>query len=330
MTLTIGTGPFGDQGEKTFNFEVHAPGDHVLYFEDSPRRVRAMLGGETVADSRRAKLMHETGHLPIYYFPEEDVRMDLLEATDHTTHCPFKGDASYWSVRVGENVAENAVWGYPEPIDSAPPLAGYVAFYFRKMDAWFEEDEQIFVHPRDPYHRVDVLESSRHVRVSVNGEDVSPEGSLRDRTAAALLHPARGRPRRRSRPERQTDAMSLQGDRLLPLTRGRRRDRRRHRLALPRADSRRRWDQRPPQLLQREGGPGSRRRTPGTAADAVVLGRFSNEATGFSTKRPVAWVGLFRIPLRRLSSSTTPEILQHAGTFGRWTRSMWALFGNRR
>jgi uncharacterized protein (DUF427 family) len=169
MTLTIGTGPFGDQGEKTFNFDVRAPRDHVLYFEDSPRRVRVVLGGETVADSRRVKLMHERDHLPVYYFPEDDVRMDLLEATDHTTRCPFKGEASYWSVRVGEKVAENAVWSYPEPIDSAPPLAGYLAFYWRRMDHWYEEDEEVFVHPRDPYHRVDMLESSRHVRVSVNG-----------------------------------------------------------------------------------------------------------------------------------------------------------------
>jgi hypothetical protein len=61
MTLTIGTGPFGNQGEKTFNFEVRAPRDHVLYFEDSPRRVRVVFGGETVADSRRVKLMHEKG-----------------------------------------------------------------------------------------------------------------------------------------------------------------------------------------------------------------------------------------------------------------------------
>jgi uncharacterized protein (DUF427 family) len=173
MTLTIGTGPFGDQGEKTFNFEVDAPRDHVLYFEDSPRRVRVVLGGETVADSRRVKLMHETRHLPIYYFPEEDVRMDLLETTDHTTTCPFKGEASYWSVRVGEAVAENAVWSYPEPIESAPPIAGYLAFYWRKMDHWYEEDEEVFVHPRDPYHRVDVLESSRHVKVSLNGEVVA-------------------------------------------------------------------------------------------------------------------------------------------------------------
>ena len=173
MTLTIGTGPFGDQGEKAFNFEVRAPGDHILYFEASPRRVRVVFGGETVADSRRVKLMHETRYLPVYYFPEEDVRMDLLETTDHTTRCPFKGDASYWSVRVGEKVAENAAWSYPEPIETAPPIAGYLAFYWRKMDHWYEEAEEVFVHPRDPYHRVDVLESSRHVKVSVNGEVVA-------------------------------------------------------------------------------------------------------------------------------------------------------------
>jgi uncharacterized protein (DUF427 family) len=173
MTLTIGTGPFGDQGEKAFNFEVQAPRDHVLYLEDSPRRVRVMLGGETIADSRRVKLLHEAGYLPVYYFPEEDVRMDLLEATDHTTHCPFKGDASYWSVKVEDTVAENAAWGYPEPIDSAPPLAGLIAFYWREMDAWYEESEQVFVHPRDPYHRVDVLESDRHVKARVNGEVVA-------------------------------------------------------------------------------------------------------------------------------------------------------------
>ncbi len=121
MTLTIGTGPFGEQ-RGTFNFDTGVLRRHTLYFEDSPRRV--IFGGETVADSKLAKLMHETGHLPVYYFPREDVRMDLLEESDHATHCRFKGDAWYWSVKV----AENAVWGYPEPIGSAPPLAGYVAF----------------------------------------------------------------------------------------------------------------------------------------------------------------------------------------------------------
>jgi uncharacterized protein (DUF427 family) len=173
MTLTIGTGPFGDQGDKAFNFEVQAPRDHMLYFEDSPRRVRVVFNGEIVADSRRVKLMHEAGLLPVYYFPIEDVRMELLEESDHATHCPFKGDASYWSVSVGDRVAEDAAWSYAEPIDSCPPIAGYLAFYWRRMDHWYEEDEEVFVHPRDPYHRIDVLESSRHVRVKVAGEVVA-------------------------------------------------------------------------------------------------------------------------------------------------------------
>jgi uncharacterized protein (DUF427 family) len=173
MTLTIGTGPFGNQSHGTFNFDTGVLQPHTLYFEDSPRRVRVMFNGETIADSKRVKLLHETGHLPVYYFPEGDVRMDLLEESDHTTHCPFKGDASYWSVKVGDRIADNAVWSYPEPLEDAPPLAGYLALYWRKMDAWYEEGEQVFVHPRDPYHRIDVLDSDRHVKVMVNGEVVA-------------------------------------------------------------------------------------------------------------------------------------------------------------
>ena len=110
---------------------------HTLYFEDSPKRVRAVFNGETVVDSRRTKLLHETGLLPVYYFPEEDLRHDLLEPTDHWTHCPFKGDASYRSVRVGDRVAENAVWSYPEPEGHFAPLKGYAAFYWNRMDALF-------------------------------------------------------------------------------------------------------------------------------------------------------------------------------------------------
>jgi uncharacterized protein (DUF427 family) len=168
----VGTGPFGRQPAGTFNFEI--PRERgVIYFEDSPRRIRARFGGETIVDSRRVKLLHEQNHLPIYYFPAEDVRMDLLEPTDHSTRCPFKGEASYWSVRAGGRVAENAAWSYPEPLDDAPPLAGYIAFYWDGMDDWLEEDEPAIVHARDPYHRVDVLDTSRHVRVSVNGEVVA-------------------------------------------------------------------------------------------------------------------------------------------------------------
>jgi uncharacterized protein (DUF427 family) len=172
MTLTIGTGPFGKE-HGDFNFDTGVLNAHTLYFEGSPKRVRAVFGGETVADSRRAKLLHETGLLPVYYFPEEDLNHDLLEWTDHSTHCPFKGDASYRSVRAGDQIAENAMWNYPDPLDYFAPLKGYAALYWRKMDHWYEEDEEVFVHPKDPYHRVDVLESSRHVRVSINGEPVA-------------------------------------------------------------------------------------------------------------------------------------------------------------
>src|SRR5919199_4785592 len=173
MALTKGTGPFGEKHSGTFNFDTSVLKAHTLYFEDCPKRVRGTFNGETVADSRRVKLLHETGHLPIYYFPEEDVRMDLLEASDHPTYCPLRGAASSWWGRVGDRAAENAVWSSPKPIDSAPPLSGLVAFYWNKMGEWYEECEQVFVHPRDPYHRVDVLDSDRHVQIKVNDEIVA-------------------------------------------------------------------------------------------------------------------------------------------------------------
>jgi len=169
MSLMIGYGPHGTEPAGSFNFD-RPRSTGALYFEDSPRRIRAHLGGETVVDSRHAKLLHEHGHVPVYYFPEADVRMDLLEATDHSTRCPWKGEASHWSVRAGDRVAENAVWSYPDPLDDAPPLAGHLAFHWRAMDEWLEVDEPDVVHARDPYTRIDVLETSRHVEVSLGGE----------------------------------------------------------------------------------------------------------------------------------------------------------------
>lgn len=174
MTLTLGTGPFAkpERAGERFNFPVDSP-EHVLYLEDSPRRIRVVFGGQAIADSQSTKMLHETGHLPLYYIPEADVRMDLLQATARHTHCPFKGDASYWTVRVGDAVAEHAVWSFPEPLPTAPPLAGHLAFQWNAMDAWFEEDEEIIGHPRDPYHRVDVRRSTRQVVVRVGGKTVA-------------------------------------------------------------------------------------------------------------------------------------------------------------
>lgn len=172
MSLTKGHGPLAPEPGGERNYTLDGPA-HRLWFEPSPRRVRAVFGGETVADSRRARLLHETGLLPVYYFPRDDVRMDLLEPIERSTHCPFKGDASYWTVRAGGRVAEAAVWGYPEPLEGAPGLADYLAFDWGSMDAWYEEDEEVSIHPRDPYTRVDALESSRRVRIVVDGAEVA-------------------------------------------------------------------------------------------------------------------------------------------------------------
>jgi uncharacterized protein (DUF427 family) len=132
-----------------------------------------VLGEETVLDTRDGKLLHETGILPQLYVPRADVRSDLLEPSDETSHCPFKGDASYWSVRAGERSAESAFWGYPRPNPDASWLADHLAPYWQAMDGWFDEDEEVFGHLRDPYHRVDVRETSAHVRVALGGETIA-------------------------------------------------------------------------------------------------------------------------------------------------------------
>lgn len=145
----------------------------TLELVPTPKRVRVRFGGATVADSRNATFLYEKGRLPLYYLPKHDVDMSRLQATDHHTHCPRKGDASYWTIAIGDRQAENAVWSYPDPLDGAEPLADYVAFDWHAMDAWFEEDDPVFVHPRDPYHRVDVAASSRHVKAVVGGVTVA-------------------------------------------------------------------------------------------------------------------------------------------------------------
>ncbi|WP_199431308.1 DUF427 domain-containing protein [Qaidamihabitans albus] len=164
MSLTIADGPLSGRAPDTTNYELNGPA-HNLLMHPFPRRVRAVFGGETVADTMRGMLLHETGLLPQLYFPEADIRAELLEPTEHSTHCPFKGDASYRSARVGDRVAENAVWSYPRPMPAASWLAGYAAIYWDSMDEWWDEDERVHGHLRDPYHRVDVRASARHVRV---------------------------------------------------------------------------------------------------------------------------------------------------------------------
>jgi uncharacterized protein (DUF427 family) len=172
MALTLGSGPFGHHPGGELNSRIEGPA-HKVYFEDHPRRMRAVVGGEKLIDTVRAKLLYESGIPPVLYVPLEDVRADLIERTGHSSHCPFKGDAAYWTIRAGGKVVENALWGYPDPVESAPWLRGYVAPYWHLVDAWFEEDEQLIHRIRDPYHRVEVLDAAARVTVRAQGEVIA-------------------------------------------------------------------------------------------------------------------------------------------------------------
>lgn len=167
MSLTMGTGPFGHGPAGSFNFDTPEKG--AILLDVIPRHVRGLKDGETVVDSKRVHMLHESRILPVWYFPAEDVRMDLLRETGHTTHCPWKGDSRYYALRD----VEKAAWTYPEPIAGMERLKGLVAFHFGALDEWLEEDEPVIGHPRDPFHRIDVNRSSRHVKVTLDGETLA-------------------------------------------------------------------------------------------------------------------------------------------------------------
>jgi len=156
----------------------------VLHLLVSPKWVRCVFAGVTIADSRRAVLLRSQGKrrgTPVYYFPKTDVRMDLLQASGTVKPDANIGEATYYNITVGERMAEDAAFSFGAPhataegqsADDAPDLQDYVAFVWNKMDAWFEENEEVFQHARDPFKRVDCLPSSRHVRVVVGGETVA-------------------------------------------------------------------------------------------------------------------------------------------------------------
>jgi uncharacterized protein (DUF427 family)/class 3 adenylate cyclase len=128
-------------------------GDYRTVIEPSRRRVTVVLGGVTVADTDRALVVYETRLPPVYYLPIDDVRMDLMEPTDYRTHCPFKGDASYWTLRVGDRIAENVLWAYEEPLPEFEALTGHVAFYRNRMDSWAEESEEVSIDPVTDAHQ---------------------------------------------------------------------------------------------------------------------------------------------------------------------------------
>jgi uncharacterized protein (DUF427 family) len=143
----------------------------LIHVEDGPKRVRTYLGGQLVADTKRLKLVWEVPYYPAYYFPQEDVHMDLLTPNGRIQHWPSRGDAHYFTAKAGNRVSEDAAWRYPDsPVEE---LRDLIRFDWNAMDGWFEEDEEVFVHPHDPYTRIDTLRSSRHIEVELNGVKIA-------------------------------------------------------------------------------------------------------------------------------------------------------------
>jgi uncharacterized protein (DUF427 family) len=147
------------------------PADEIVW-EPSERWVRGRRGEITVVDSRRPRLVWEPGRpVPVYVFPDADVRMDLLRPAAEPPVGAHAGATVFYDLVVDGHIEQNAAWSYP-----GPELSGCIAFeWFGRdvLDHWYEEDEEIFVHPRDPHKRVDALRSGRHVQVGIAGTVVA-------------------------------------------------------------------------------------------------------------------------------------------------------------
>ena len=137
----------------------------LLYVEPLRRRMRVRFGGIWVADSEDVLLLFEPGRYPVAYFPESDISPGTLEHTEHTTRHQDLGPTSWYTVRAGEKSAPRGAWQHIDLPAYATELQGRVAFAWRAMDAFFEEDERILGHAADSYHRIDIRQTSRHLVV---------------------------------------------------------------------------------------------------------------------------------------------------------------------
>jgi uncharacterized protein (DUF427 family) len=137
----------------------------LLYVEPVRRRMRVRFGGTWIADSEHALVLFEPGRYPVAYFPETDVSPDTLEHTEHTTRHQDLGPTSWYTVRAGEQSAPRGAWQHIDLPAYASDLQARVAFAWRAMDAFYEEDERVLGHAADSYHRIDIRQTSRHLVV---------------------------------------------------------------------------------------------------------------------------------------------------------------------
>lgn len=137
--------------------------------EPGSKRVRVMLGGEVIADTTAPLLVWELPYYPTYYFPPADVRTEFLIPTGEVKRSPSRGDATQYVVKAGDS--EGVAYAFHD--SKVPECVDHYVFVWRTMDQWLEEDEEVFTHARDPYTRLDILPSSRRVRVEIDGVTVA-------------------------------------------------------------------------------------------------------------------------------------------------------------
>ena len=167
----LGRGPHLPVLDRVVQYDFE-PG-YVVFTMPAPKRLRVEAGGILLADTVEGLILFESDHLPIYYFPVADVRMDLFERSERRTKCPYKGEAEHYSLKGQSGAYDDILWRYTQPLPACPPIGDYVSFYWHEVDHWYEEDEEVFVHARDPFRRVDCLPSSRRVQVFLDGEQVA-------------------------------------------------------------------------------------------------------------------------------------------------------------
>src|SRR5215813_14135811 len=164
MGLSWQQGPLSLKAIGRFLVPGPLPG-RLLYAEPLRRRMRVRFGGGWIADSEDVLLLHEPGRYPVAYFPLGDIADGVLEASDHTTQHRDLRTTSWYTVRTGEQSKQRAAWQHNGLPGYAGELKGRVAFAWRAMDAFYEEDERIVGHAADAYHRIDIRQTSRHLVV---------------------------------------------------------------------------------------------------------------------------------------------------------------------
>ena len=147
--------------------------ERMLFAEPLRRRMRVRFGGEWVADSEEVVLLHEPGRYPVAYFPQADIAAGVLEHGGHTTRHRDLGPTDWYTAPAGGQQTPRAAWQHTGLPEYAGVLKGLVAFAWRAMDAFYEEDERIAGHAADAYHRIDIRQTSRHLVVRHEGRVVA-------------------------------------------------------------------------------------------------------------------------------------------------------------